>query len=118
MKITLDISEELATQLQSIEEPLPKVLELGVRKVIDRSQIKFEGVAEVLEFFTQLPTPEEIIALQASESLQNRVRELLDKNRTVGLTEAEQVEWSQYEYVEHLVRIAKAKALAKLKSAS
>ncbi|MBE9008956.1 hypothetical protein IQ250_01885 [Pseudanabaenaceae cyanobacterium LEGE 13415] len=118
MKIALDISEELATQLQSIEESLPKILELGVRKVINRSQAKFEGVTEVLEFFAQIPSPEEMIALRASEALQDRIRELLDKNRTVGLTEDEEAEWSQYEYIEHLIRMAKAKALAKLKSES
>jgi len=36
---------------------------------------------------------------------------------TVGLTAEEERLWQHYEYVEHLVRIAKAKALSKLKAA-
>lgn len=117
MKITLEISEELATQLQPFENQLPQILELGLTK-LNQSPSEFEGVTEVLEFFAKLPTPEEIIALRASEKLQNRVRELLEKNRTIGLTADEQKEWQQYEHLEHLVRIAKAKAHAKLKGIS
>lgn len=118
MKITLEISEELATQLQTIEEPLPKILELGVRRLNAESQTEFDGMTEVLEFFAQLPTPQEVVRLHASERLRDRIGELLHKNRTVGLTEAEEAEWTRYEYVEQLVQIAKAKAFAKLKNAS
>jgi hypothetical protein len=118
VKITLEISDELATQLQPFENQLPEILELGFTKFSARSQSEFEDATEVLEFFATLPTPDEIIALRASEKLQNRIRELLDKNRAIGLTASEQKEWQQYEYVEHLVRIAKAKAHAKLKGIS
>lgn len=118
LKITLEIPEALATQLQSIGESLPKILELGIRNLNTQSPSQFAGITEVLEFFASLPTPEEIIAFQASEALSNRIHDLLDKNRTIGLTESEQAEWAQYEYVEHLVRIAKAKAVAMLSSTS
>ena len=50
-----------------------------------------------------------------STALQDRVEDLLEKNRTVGLTPEEQKEWEQYQYLEHLVRLAKAKAYLKLK---
>ncbi|MEH2014970.1 hypothetical protein [Nostoc sp.] len=35
---------------------------------------------------------------------------------TQGLTPVEQQAWEQYQYLEHLVRIAKAKAYLKLKA--
>ena len=35
----------------------------------------------------------------------------LEKNREEGLSPAEEQEWQQYEYLEHLVRMAKARAL-------
>jgi len=38
---------------------------------------------------------------------------LLEKNREEGLTAEENAEWEQYMYLEHLVRMAKAKALAR-----
>lgn len=74
----------------------------------------FTGAAEVLEFLATLPTPEEIIALRPSEALQAQISNLLEKNRTQGLTPAEEQIWQQYQYLEHLIRIAKAKAHLKL----
>ena len=70
-----------------------------------------------LDFLASLPEPEEIVALRPSKVLEDRVRDLLEKNRTVGLTADEQREWEQYEYLEHLVRRAKARAYLKLKGA-
>jgi uncharacterized protein YnzC (UPF0291/DUF896 family) len=61
-------------------------------------------------------TSKEILSLRPSDALQSRVRELLEKNREEGLTPAEEQEWQQYEYLEHLVRMAKARALLKQKS--
>jgi hypothetical protein len=81
------------------------------------SQSGFEGAAEVLEFLAKLPSPEEIIALRPSEDLQSRVSALLEKNRSAGLTAEEEQEWEQYQYLEHLVRMAKARALLKLNRA-
>jgi uncharacterized protein YnzC (UPF0291/DUF896 family) len=60
-------------------------------------------------------TSKEILSLRPSDALQSRVRELLEKNREEGLTPAEEQEWQQYEYLEHLVRMAKARALLKQK---
>ena len=71
--------------------------------------------AEVLEFLATLPTPEEIIALRPSEALQAQISNLLEKNRTQGLTPAEEQIWEQYQCLEHLIRMAKAKAHLKLK---
>ncbi len=69
----------------------------------------------MLEFLAILPTPEEIVKLRPSKALQTRISNLLEKNRTAGLTTEESQEWEQYQYLEHLVRIAKAKALLKLR---
>ena len=116
MRVTLDIPEELATRLNLLEDQLPQILELGLRELNAISQTGFTGMAEVLEFLAQLPTPEEIIALRPSEALQAQITSLLEKNRTQGLTPVEQQAWEQYQYLEHLVRIAKAKAYLKLKT--
>jgi hypothetical protein len=40
--------------------------------------------------------------------------ELLETNRTVGLSAEEEAGWEQYQYLEHLVRMAKATAHLKL----
>jgi len=112
--VTFNIPQELAARLRSLEDQLPRILELGLREFDAVEQAGFEGAAEVLEFLASLPVPEEIIALRPSDQLQARIRELLKKNRITGLTPDEEREWEQYQYLEHLVRIAKAKAYAKL----
>jgi hypothetical protein len=57
-----------------------------------------------------LPDPRDILALRPTEALQQRIDHLLEKNQTAGLSAEEQREWQQYRYVEHLVRLAKARA--------
>lgn len=99
-----------------LQDQLPQILELGLRKWYADAQVGFFGLAEILEFLANLPSPEEILALKPSEALQQHVENLLEKNRTVGLTVEEERSWQQYEYVEHLVRVVKAKALLKLRT--
>jgi hypothetical protein len=116
MEITLDIPDELVSRLRPLEDQLPKILELGLRELSAAAQPGFEGVATVIEVLAGLPTPEQILALRPSETLQSRISALLEKNRTEGLSPAEEQEWTQYEYLEHIVRMAKAKAALKLKT--
>jgi hypothetical protein len=59
---------------------------------------------------------EEILALRPSPALQAWIDALLEKNRSEGLTPTEKQEWEKYEYWEHLVRMAKAKAYSKLQA--
>ena len=116
MVLTLDLSEDLAARLRRHGEAIPRILELGLREVNAAGQPGFKGTAEVLEILATLPTPQEVLALRPSPSLQERIDTLLEKNRATGLSPDEEREWERYEYLEHLVRIAKAKALASLDS--
>jgi hypothetical protein len=117
MDITLTVSEELATRLRPVEKELPQILELGIREWHARREAGFSGMAGVLETLASLPTPEEVLALRPSSALQERIEDLLEKNQRGVLSPDEQREWEQYQYVEHLVRLAKARAALKLKSA-
>ncbi len=112
--ITLEISDELAQRLRPVADRLPRILELGLRELNAIAQPGFQGAAEVLEFLAGLPGPEEILQLRPSDGLQARVKALLEKSRSTGLTAAEEQEWEQYEFLEHLVRVAKSKALLKI----
>lgn len=112
--ITLTLPEELAERARALAERLPKAIEIGIRALEAPAPSEFESVAEVTEFLARLPTAEETLALRPSPSLQKRLTELLEKSRAGGLTADEEREWQAYEYAEHLVRIAKANAMAKL----
>ena len=114
MEITLNIPEELAVRLRHLEDRLPQILELGLREFNAGAQAGFEGMAEVVEKLAGLPGPGEVLALRPSEKLQARIEDLLEKNRTEGLQPEEEQEWTQYECLEHLVRLAKVNAARKL----
>jgi hypothetical protein len=114
MQISVEVPDDLAVRLSSLQDQLPQILELGLREWNADAQSGFAGLAQVLEFLANLPSPEEILALKPSPLLNQQIEGLLEKNKTVGLTAEEERLWQQYEYVEHLVRVAKAKALVKL----
>jgi hypothetical protein len=82
-----------------------------------RREAAFAGLDGVLETLATLPTPEEVLALRPSAALQTRIEELLEKSRSGNLSPDEQREWEQYRYLEHLVRLAKARAALKLRGA-
>jgi hypothetical protein len=112
--ITLKLPEELAARLRNHEDRLPEILERGLREIDAETQGGFTGAAEVLEFLAGLPSPREILELRPSDCFVRRVEELLEKNRSGGLNAQEEREWENYEFLEHLVRIAKIKAHTKL----
>ena len=118
MQVTLNLPDDLATQLSLMEDKLPQILELGLRELDASTQAGFSGAADVLEFLASLPAPEEIIALRPTAALQTQISILLEKNLTTGLTPTEEQIWQSYQYLEHIIRLAKAKAYLKLKQAN
>ncbi len=118
MQITLNFPNDLAIWLRPLERQPPQLLELGLREVHTEVPVGFQDAAEVMEFFAKLPSNAEILAFHPSQTLQAQVEALLDKHRTVGLTSIEEQQWQQYEYLEHLVRLAKLRAYLKLQTPS
>jgi hypothetical protein len=112
--ITLSLPEELAAQIRALQEQLPRILELGLRELNAAGQSGFDGAADVLELLAALPSPEEILNLRPSPRLAARVSELIEKSRAGEMTPADEEDWERYEYLEHLVRMAKAAAQVKL----
>jgi hypothetical protein len=116
-QLTLTIPDELAARLRTLEDQLPEILELGLLQWTARHEGTFAGLADVLETLAALPSPQEVLDLRPAPELRERVEQLLDKNRSGGLLPEEEREWQQYEFVEHLVRVAKARAALKVKQA-
>ena len=65
------------------------------------------------EFLAKL-APRKLLEYKASPKAQERLNFLLEKNKTLVLTQEEQDELGYYMLVEHLVRLAKARALQRL----
>jgi hypothetical protein len=71
---------------------------------------------ELSTFFLSSPTPEQIVAFQASEVAQARLRYLLDVNRNGTLTSEERADLDEASYANHFMILLKAKALKTLKA--
>ena len=116
--ITLILPDDLASQIRAHRQQLPRILELGLRELNAARQSGFYGAADVLELLAALPTPEEVLNLRPSTRLSARVAEMIEKSRAGEMTPLDEEDWDRYEYLEHLVRMAKAAAQLKLASAA
>ncbi|MGB1270936.1 MAG: hypothetical protein ACPG5T_02555 [Endozoicomonas sp.] len=65
---------------------------------------------EVINFIAQGTTPNNIVAFRPSQESAERVADLLRRNKNDGLNEDERSELDHYLQLEHLMRMAKAKA--------
>jgi hypothetical protein len=72
------------------------------------------GFTEVLDFLADRPSPEEMLELRPSVGMQEEIDRLSKKHQAQALSAEEQHLWQQYEYLEHVVRIAKTKAYLRL----
>lgn len=115
MQLTLHIPDDLAAELRPRQGRLPRILSLGLRELDAEEATGFSGVADVLELLASLPTPDEILALRPSSALQAQIDHLLERNREGDLSDEEQQQWRNYQYIEHLVRTAKIRAAERLR---
>ena len=116
--LNVSLPDDLASQIRAQEKELPRILELGLRELNAGAQSGFDGAAAVLELLAGLPTPEQILNLRPTPRLAARVAELIEKSRTGTMSAADEEDWERYEYLEHLVRIAKSAAQLKLVSSA
>jgi hypothetical protein len=65
---------------------------------------------EVIEFIAAGTSPGGIIAFRPSEAARMRVADLLQREKTCGLSADEKLELDHYVQLEHLMRLAKARA--------
>jgi hypothetical protein len=109
-----DLPDDIAERVRTLADRLPRALEIALRALDQPALPRLDSIAEVTDFLTSVPTPEQTLAFRPSPALQARIFELLEKNRNAGLSADEQREWQAYELAEHWVRMAKANAAAKL----
>lgn len=108
--ITIELPDDLAAKLGPLQEHLSALLyEVFESKSGERALASIgAGVShqvydEMLDFLVSGPTPEQLAAHKISEPMQNRLTELMEKNREGVLTEAENAELDVFESVEDLM---------------
>ena len=65
---------------------------------------------EVVDFIAGGNTPESVVAFRPSEVARARVSDLLAREKADGLSAEEKSELDHYAQLEHLMRLAKARA--------
>ena len=115
--IKLEVSDELAAQLSAVRDHLPALLHevLLARPLEQTSGILKSGALhpayrEMFDFLASGPTPKQIAAYRPSSPLQERVADLLERNRESGLSAEDSAELDGFEQVDDLLSLLAARA--------
>jgi hypothetical protein len=65
---------------------------------------------EVIEFIAAGTSPSSVITFRPSDEVKERVADLIRREKIAGLSPDEKVELDSYMQLEHLMRLAKARA--------
>ena len=105
--ITLDISDEIAAQLDASRARLPELLSLSLQQPAVPAHIyRF-----IVDFLANNPSPHDLAAFGPTPEMHARLQTLLERSRTGELTPVEQTELDEYERIEHLIVLIKSRNL-------
>lgn len=65
---------------------------------------------EIIDFIAAGTTPQNVVDFRPSEAAQERVENLLEREKDGEISSAEKSELDHYLQIEHLMRLAKARA--------
>ncbi|MBI3913652.1 MAG: hypothetical protein HY327_05635 [Chloroflexi bacterium] len=114
--VTLQLPDELAARLEPMRDRLPRLLAIALESYPELSAAvpsilpTHPIFVQVMDFIASAPTREQIITYKVSPEAQERLEELLDKNREEGLSPAESAELDMYELINHIMILLKARA--------
>jgi hypothetical protein len=69
---------------------------------------------EIIDFIAAGASPRDVVMFQPSEAAKARVADLIHREKTTGLSLEETAELNHYMQLEHVMRLAKARARAHL----
>ena len=112
--ITLEVPADLADRLAALGDRLPYLLRLAVslesKTTVGAKRADVPAFREVIDFLAGAPTLDQILGFKVSPFTQERLENLLDKNREGSLTDAESAELDVCEEVQRLMLLLKARA--------
>lgn len=65
---------------------------------------------EIVDFIASGTSPESVLTFSPSEEVKQQVADLIHKEKTIGLSSEESSELNHYLQLEHIMRLAKARA--------
>jgi hypothetical protein len=112
--ITIRVPDDLGRQLEQYRDRLPELLERGLRDVQVGDTTDTSASSDFVSVLASRPSPQQVLAIRPSDAMQARVSELLRRSKDPGLSRAEESELDRYLFLEHLVGLAKARALEQI----
>jgi hypothetical protein len=121
VEITIQVPDALAKHLEPVQEHLPDLLaqliadaQLGsaLDEILSQpvSVESAPAYVEILDFLALGPAPEEIISFRISPKAQERVSQLLEKNRDGTLTQSENAELDLYVQIDQIMTLLKIRS--------
>ena len=111
--ITLDVPDVLLTAINELGDSLPLALEMGISRL---APVSTQAYMEAVEFLSQNPTPELVIAFRLSDEVEERISMLLEKQSAGTLSQSGEVELDRLSHLELQLQRAKAQAFRQLQT--
>jgi hypothetical protein len=113
--VTLEVPDDWAAQFNVEPAALPALVREALQNKLAALREGQPNAArplfrEITEFLAATPTLEQMVEFKIPASAQERLEELLDKQREDGLTVAEQDELEKYLQYRHIMILLKASA--------
>ncbi len=110
MQITLDVPDRIGEKLKALGDRLPEALDRILDELPSDSIVPFQDEVQVLKLLTSQTSPESILALRPSPTLQARMSDLLAQSKANTIDRVGEVKLDRYLMLEHWIRLAKANA--------
>ncbi len=105
-QLTLQVSDELAEQIQPFGSWLSTIIELSL---IGCKTAASATATEVIQFLSTDPTSQEVLHFHVSNQAQERLQRLLALNESGLLSESELQELDELQKIEHIVIMLKTR---------
>ena len=92
MQIILEVSDRLGEKLQRLGDRLPETLDCLLQNIPTPGMISYQDVRQFGELLASQPIPEVILAIRPTPTLQARMSELLERNKSGSLSLLEEAE--------------------------
>lgn len=109
--ITLDVPEQIADDLLRHQDRISEVLELGLKQL---TPAPAEIYRYIFDFLFSEPKSSEILAFRPTPAMEQRLRQLVQREKDGEITDMERVELDEYERIEHFIVMLKSGHLNKL----
>ena len=107
VQITMQVTEQLAKQLQPMSDWLPTILELSL---IRFKTPAVQTASEIMDFLASSPSSDDLLNYHVSDRAQERLQRLLAINQAGLASPEEQMELDEIGQIEHIVIMLKAQA--------